>query len=69
MKHTLVHNVDPDFLFTHQVVDDGLLMITSLVSIVSVESSGDVGVVVPLLPFLVSTTLAMTPCCLSNSVA
>ena len=68
VKYTLVQNVGPIFfLLTHQVVDNGLLII-SLVSIFMVESSSDVGVVVLLLTFLVGTTLVQTPCCLSNGV-
>lgn len=69
LEHTLVENVGPYFyLLANQVIDDGLL-ITSLFSIVFIESSGDVGVIVLLATFLVSATLVQTPCCLSNGVA
>ena len=47
VKHTIVQNVVPYFFLpTHKVIDNGLL-ITSLVSIVPIKSSGDVGVIVP----------------------
>lgn len=69
MEHTLVHNVGPYLpLFAHQVVYDHLL-VTSLVSIVSVEGFSDMGVIVLLLAFLVSITLTQTSCCLRDGVA
>ena len=68
VKNTLVQNVGPYLRFlAHQVVHNHFL-VTNLVSILPIEYSCDMRVIVLLPSLLISTAFTQKSCCLGNSV-